>query len=81
MTQITLTADQTAVLASSDSSLVVCRPDGQVVGVLSKVISSGLKDVFTAEELEEARREARETTVRRSTQQVFERLKTLGNKQ
>lgn len=79
MTQLTLTADQTALLAGSDSSLVVCRPDGQVVGVLSKVISSGLRDVFTAEELEEARREMRETTARRTTQQVFERLATLGN--
>jgi hypothetical protein len=81
MTQLTLTADQTALLSGSDSSLLVCRPDGQIVGVLSKVISSGLKDVFTEEELEESRKEMRETTECRTTKQVFERLATLGRNQ
>lgn len=79
MTQLTLTADQTALLSVSDPSLLVCRPDGQVVGVLAKVTSGpDLKKVFSAEEIEAAEREMRETSTRRTTQQVLDRLATLG---
>lgn len=75
MTQLMLTADQTALLSGSDSSVLVCRPDGQVVGVLAKTNSgSDLRNVFSAEEIEAAEREMRETTERRTTQQVLDRL-------
>lgn len=79
MTPLTLTADQTALLSGSDPSLLVCRPDGQVVGVLAKVTSGpDLKKVFSAEEIEAAEREMQETSTRCTTQQVLDRLATLG---
>jgi hypothetical protein len=82
MTQLMLTPDQAAQLSDSDSSLLVCRPDGQVVGVLAKTGATvDLRSAFSADEIAAADRELRETTDRRATQQVFDRLVTPGGRQ
>lgn len=82
MMQLTLTSDQVALLSGSDSSMLVCGADGHVVGVLAKTVTAAdLKNAFSADEIAAADREYRQTTARRTTQEILDRLPPSGPQQ
>jgi hypothetical protein len=72
MTQIILTDQQAAALLASDGQVRLCDADGKTVGLAQLV--------FTAAQLAEIRRRAREAGVWYTTEEVLAHLESLDPK-
>lgn len=79
MTQIILTPEQAAVLASTTESIAVCRPDGSIAAIIPRKSRFIVPDVcpFTAEEIAAAERESESSGPWYSTQEVLDHLRSL----
>jgi hypothetical protein len=79
MTQIVLTAEQAAVLATSDQPVAVVRPDGSHVGWVSPTVNFVIpkENPFTPEEIAAAEQEASGPGPWYTTQEVLDHLRSL----
>jgi len=81
MTQIILTPEQAAVLASTTETIAVCRPDGTVAAFISRKSRFVIPEVcpFTAEEIAAAEQESESSGPWYSTQEVLDHLRSLDS--
>ena len=79
MTQITLTAEQDAVLNAASEPVAICRPDGTVAAVISpqSLFISPQTCPFTPEEIAAAIKEADGPGPFYTTQEVLDHLRSL----
>jgi hypothetical protein len=80
MTQINLTAEQAELLTGATGPIVLCRPDGIVVGYASRQphVVTPKEPIFTPEEIAEAERRIDSPGPWYTTQEVLARLRSLG---
>jgi hypothetical protein len=71
MVQIVATPDQAKILAESSESIEIIDANGKHLGVVERS--------FTEEDIRIALERKNSTTPRRTTQQVLDRLKSLGD--
>jgi hypothetical protein len=83
MTQIVLTPEQAAVLASTRESITVCLPDGSVAAIIPLQSRFIVPDVcpFTPEEIAAAERESESLGPWYSTKEVLDHLRSLDQPQ
>jgi len=81
MSEIVLSAEQMQVLGSAEGLVAIKRPDGSVVGWISRKTNFIIpeKNPFTPEELAEARAAADEPGPYYTTQEVMAHLRSLGD--
>jgi len=76
MTQITLSAEQAAIFASTSEPVCVRLPDGIIAGFLRRDITPK-EPLFTPEEIAEAERRANRPGPWHTTKEVLDRLRSL----
>ena len=81
MTQITLTPEQTAALASAQGLVALRRPDGSFVGWLSPSTKFIIPNEcpFTPEEIAAAEKEAEKEGPWHTTREVLEHIQALND--
>ena len=80
MTQIQLSAEQVNVLMAASDPIILCHPDGSVVGFASKRPAdiTPKEPIFTPEEIAEAERRIDSPGPWYTTQEVLAHLRSLS---
>lgn len=82
MNEIVLTAEQASIVASTEGSVAIRHPNGELLGWIEPLIrQTGAQCPFTNEEVAAAEMRADETGVWHTTKEVLEHLQSLDQRQ